>query len=304
MSDFKFKNYSKVLSRQIISSFENPGPLTIGVIGEWGSGKSRLLYDIKAYFDKEQNDQLIIPVFFNAWRFEKEEHLIIPLLKTSYDEIVKRKEASSEMKSRERLLKIVELITNKKNPPYKKEIEAIDTVITDEIPWSRLGPERMNLRGVSKLSDVSISCNTTNPTLDDEEGLKELNRISLGAVSAITKISEQMIACGGHKITVIDISDLKRPRVISSYLELEPNIYELLNSETLTLVNPNGWDYDNDKILYKYARFYDPGLKRVIPYFNVSEKRVKRSEDKTRLIIKRKKLDQDVTSFTDMTESN
>ena len=38
---------------------------------------------------QKSNDKKIIPVMFNAWRFEKEEHLIIPLLKTLYYEIKK-----------------------------------------------------------------------------------------------------------------------------------------------------------------------------------------------------------------------
>ncbi len=63
-------------------------PLSVGLFGEWGSGKTHLLKLIENQIIDEQKKsehffkQTTIPVFFNAWRFEKEEHLIIPLFQT------------------------------------------------------------------------------------------------------------------------------------------------------------------------------------------------------------------------------
>ena len=63
-------------------------PLSVGLFGEWGSGKTHLLKLIENKvidLQKEKSSllpQVTIPVFFNAWRFEKEEHLIIPLFQT------------------------------------------------------------------------------------------------------------------------------------------------------------------------------------------------------------------------------
>ena len=63
-------------------------PLSVGLFGEWGSGKTHLLKLIENQIIDEQKKsnnpfkQITIPVFFNAWRFEKEEHLIIPLFQT------------------------------------------------------------------------------------------------------------------------------------------------------------------------------------------------------------------------------
>lgn len=71
----------------------------IGLYGEWGCGKTYWLESIRYQVLKRHNEQAsgqtneslseteqavtIVPVFFNAWRFEKEEHLIVPLLKTT-----------------------------------------------------------------------------------------------------------------------------------------------------------------------------------------------------------------------------
>jgi predicted KAP-like P-loop ATPase len=96
-------------------------PLTIGLFGEWGSGKTHLLKGVKnriitsqeavkerwettPHEDIDRIDKLVIPVFFNAWRFEKEEHIIIPLFQTllseleNYDYIPKLKQIKTKIK--------------------------------------------------------------------------------------------------------------------------------------------------------------------------------------------------------------
>jgi hypothetical protein len=50
----------------------------VGIFGGWGSGKTTLMQAIE---DRLDNDR-IVPVRFSAWRYEKEEHLIVPLLDT------------------------------------------------------------------------------------------------------------------------------------------------------------------------------------------------------------------------------
>lgn len=53
--------------------------LTIGVYGDWGEGKTSLMYLMKQVVDKNQN---AIGVWFNAWQYEREDHLIVPLIAT------------------------------------------------------------------------------------------------------------------------------------------------------------------------------------------------------------------------------
>ena len=90
---FGFKAYSKTISDILSESLnDNKKSLTIGIFGEWGSGKSRLLAEIK---DSFKEDDKIIPIQFNAWRFEKEEHIIIPMLKSAFYEIEKNKKVST-----------------------------------------------------------------------------------------------------------------------------------------------------------------------------------------------------------------
>ena len=66
--------------------------LVVGLFGEWGCGKTLHLRHIQQHFEQKlpatkqdaiPETGLTLPVFFNAWRYETEEHLIIPLLKTT-----------------------------------------------------------------------------------------------------------------------------------------------------------------------------------------------------------------------------
>lgn len=60
--------------RQIVEQ-SNP-QFAMGIFGTWGSGKTTLMREIA----KSLSPQNVIKVEFNAWRYEKEAHLIVPLL--------------------------------------------------------------------------------------------------------------------------------------------------------------------------------------------------------------------------------
>src|SRR6478609_3382789 len=78
-----FKEYSVQISSLIVNSIPQ---FTIGIYGEWGTGKTTLMQMIKDQIDKNysNNETLWIKtVWFDAWRYEKEEYsAMIPLLRT------------------------------------------------------------------------------------------------------------------------------------------------------------------------------------------------------------------------------
>lgn len=49
----------------------------IGIFGDWGSGKTTLMRAIERQLEPDPD---VSCVWFNAWRYEREEHLIVPLL--------------------------------------------------------------------------------------------------------------------------------------------------------------------------------------------------------------------------------
>ncbi len=79
---------SKRIERALLNA-ENQDPLVVGLYGEWGSGKTYWLKSIRHRLladNASDAKPLIIPILFNAWRFEKETHLIVPLLKATATE--------------------------------------------------------------------------------------------------------------------------------------------------------------------------------------------------------------------------
>ncbi len=68
-----FENYAEAF-KGIIQGSEPR--FSIGIFGGWGSGKSTLMDEIRGRLDSDA----CIGVPFSAWRYEKEEHLIVPLL--------------------------------------------------------------------------------------------------------------------------------------------------------------------------------------------------------------------------------
>jgi hypothetical protein len=68
-----FDNYAEAF-KGIIQGSEPR--FSIGIFGGWGSGKSTLMDEIHGRLDADA----CIAVPFSAWRYEKEEHLIVPLL--------------------------------------------------------------------------------------------------------------------------------------------------------------------------------------------------------------------------------
>jgi hypothetical protein len=58
------------------------GPFTIGVYGGWGSGKTSALHAARTMIDADAGSSHVVTVEFNAWRYEREEHPIVPLVAT------------------------------------------------------------------------------------------------------------------------------------------------------------------------------------------------------------------------------
>jgi hypothetical protein len=71
-----FRTYSQVISDTVRGT---SGPFTIGVFGEWGTGKTSLLQLIKKNLSEDSD---CVTVWFNAWMYEREEHPLLPLLAT------------------------------------------------------------------------------------------------------------------------------------------------------------------------------------------------------------------------------
>ena len=80
----QFTEYASILAR---AALDTPDAFTIGIFGAWGSGKTSLMHMIEQHvwseFERYQGTEPFpIPIWFNAWRYEREDHLILPMLAT------------------------------------------------------------------------------------------------------------------------------------------------------------------------------------------------------------------------------
>src|SRR4051794_38472052 len=84
-----FPAYARAFA-DIIS--HSPPQFAIGVFGDWGSGKTTLMRAIERDLTKpdpsagQRPD--VVTVWFNAWRYEREPHLIVPMLDTLREALV------------------------------------------------------------------------------------------------------------------------------------------------------------------------------------------------------------------------
>ena len=72
-------------------------PITIGVFGDWGSGKSSILQIVKDEFDKE-DDKDSLCIYFNGWTFEGDDDAKAALLNSILKELEDNKKISAEIK--------------------------------------------------------------------------------------------------------------------------------------------------------------------------------------------------------------
>jgi KAP family P-loop domain len=79
-----FDGYAKALAEVIVSS---RAEFAVGILGGWGSGKTTLMRAIEQELDRNES---VVPVWFAAWRYEKEPSLILPLLDVLREALEKR----------------------------------------------------------------------------------------------------------------------------------------------------------------------------------------------------------------------
>jgi Cdc6-like AAA superfamily ATPase len=84
---FGFDEYASALTSAI---FETDPHFTIGIFGKWGSGKTTLLKKIQHLLELSYSEK-VLTVFFDAWRYQSEEHMLLPILDTLLEHL-KRKE--------------------------------------------------------------------------------------------------------------------------------------------------------------------------------------------------------------------
>jgi predicted KAP-like P-loop ATPase len=78
-------------------------PATMGVYGDWGSGKSSLVQIIQAELEKEKEDGVVV-LTFNGWLFEGYEDAKTALMGSIIEELIDQKRLLPELKTKAKKL--------------------------------------------------------------------------------------------------------------------------------------------------------------------------------------------------------
>lgn len=161
--ELEFNNAAKVLANAAI---QTEGPITIGVFGKWGTGKTSLMRLMKKIVDdgeeesekkdiKNENQELenaAIGVWFNAWQYEREEHLIIPLIATIAQAVDKKQKEWEQIRLDSDVKKVGKIVARKVLRGAKKIHAALRSVL--------YGLSVKGEFGVPGLSKMEISAST------------------------------------------------------------------------------------------------------------------------------------------------
>ena len=167
--------------------------------------------------------------------------------------------------------------------------------IIDNETFNKKSNININIKDVIKI-DKNIILGYDNIKLvflniNNKNSLEILHSIEFDfLIEKIIKISDNIIniVTKNGEMSFLHIKDIKNSKIISKILLLENGTFEIENERKLCFINPNGWHINNDPLLYKYARLYDSKTKELVPYYML-EKRLKVSEDKKEVCIKRLK---------------
>ena len=115
-------------------------PFCIGLFGKCGSGRTSFMHLLEKRLSENTTTPHAIPVWFNPWRYEEEEHLIIPFLKTIAHEVGRYKTTNKRIRRK---------LSNKK----LKEISAKIGEISEAFAYG--------IQEDSKLGDAGIELNAS-----------------------------------------------------------------------------------------------------------------------------------------------
>ncbi len=160
-----FRSLGKTIAKIIKDSTPH---FTIGIYGEWGTGKTTLMNAIEKNLVEPQmaeNEKKVLPIWFNAWQFERDENLVtVALMKTVAYAMAGHKKYDAVSKTILNGLTIVgkdvsqnlvqEIISNKGQEPedtFKEKINYLNKLYQDSIYFDGLKKIKQQMAAIRKL---------------------------------------------------------------------------------------------------------------------------------------------------------
>jgi iron(II)-dependent oxidoreductase len=97
---FNFEKYAETIA-SIIATKENTTPFTIGISGNWGSGKTTLMREIEKKLKPEFTHNMgnlrnIKTVWFEAWKYKNEDEILAALISVIFTKLLDEKSFGDE----------------------------------------------------------------------------------------------------------------------------------------------------------------------------------------------------------------
>lgn len=181
---------------------QNLLPLTIGVFGDWGSGKSSIM---KLLEQKLKDDEKVLTIYFNSWLFENYEDAKVSLLENILLELSKNETLGETAKKKIlSLISRVDYMKLTKDGIKKYGKNVIDIIATGgvgsviEASFSMLNREKINELETADLSKL-------NEYIKDEQ-----KNTTKNTLKTFRKDFEELINLTDYESVVIFIDDLDR----------------------------------------------------------------------------------------------
>lgn len=177
-------------------------PLTIGVFGDWGSGKSSIMRMLE---QKLESDEKILTIYFNSWLFEGCEDAKVSLLENIILELSKGKTLSEEAKSKVlQLLSRIDFLKLTSDGVKKYGKNVIDIIATGGIGTAiEAGFSMLNKDKLEILKNIDIS--TLDKYIKDEQ-----ENTSKTTIKSFKDDFAKLIELTAYDSVVIFIDDLDR----------------------------------------------------------------------------------------------
>ena len=191
-------------------------PITVGVFGDWGSGKSSILQIVKEEFDKE-DDKDSLCIYFNGWTFEGYDDAKAALLNSILKELEDNKKISKEIKDSikdkaKKLWKSVDWMRGAGMVMKNVALPAVSAYFTGGLSLVPLA--------IQKLTEWGDNPEKIIEKLQSDEGkkiyealvkeVKEEDKNTTNAVAEFRKDFAELLEATNFKRLVVIIDDLDR----------------------------------------------------------------------------------------------
>jgi formylglycine-generating enzyme required for sulfatase activity/GTPase SAR1 family protein len=199
-----YEHFQQVLYN-VVTKAETP--LTIGVFGPWGSGKTSLMKMLRHQLEQEKIDSRRT-VWFTAWKYDRQDALwrsfILRVLDALYPRETEPKDAPREERP---------ILQNPTDPKQKRRIELLNRLeesVYQAVDWDEIGPRAINWwQFISNTGKAGVE---TAAHLGSAGLTRSYNRRQLHHMEEFEAIFKEVIALlpKGNGRLIVFVDDLDR----------------------------------------------------------------------------------------------